>query len=109
MIIMRESLKNSVDDYLAFLDGETDRVETTTYTFKEAPDYSGQEIKAIRDKVGATRAVFADILDVSVRTVEKWEINGARPTGGTKRLLQLLDQNPTLIVNEIENASLAMG
>ena len=106
---MRESLKNSVDEYLAFLEGKPDKVEVTKYIFKEAPDYSGQEIKAIRERVGATRAVFADILDVSVRTVAKWEINGAQPTGGTKRLLQLLDQNPTLIVNEIETASMAMG
>ncbi|HIY58210.1 MAG TPA: hypothetical protein H9829_08490 [Candidatus Tetragenococcus pullicola] len=67
---MSDVIKDSVDDYLAFLDGETNRVETTTYTFQEAPDYSGQEIKAIRDRVGAKRAVFADILDVSDRTVE---------------------------------------
>ena len=31
---MRESLKNSVDEYLAFLEGKPDKVEVTKYIFK---------------------------------------------------------------------------
>lgn len=100
---------DSIKDLTAYINGEPNTVTTRSYKLKKAPNYTGEDIKTIREKVGVSRPVFAGMLDVSVRTLERWEIDGAKPSGSTNRLIQLLDQNPTLIVNEIETASLAMG
>lgn len=64
-----------------------------------------KEIKDVRSKIGVSRAGFADILGVSTRTIEKWEINGAEPNGSARRLIQLLDNNPEDILEEIKQVS----
>lgn len=62
-------------------------------------------MKDVRSKIGVSRAGFADILGVSTRTIEKWEINGAEPNGSARRLIQLLDNNPEDILEEIKQVS----
>jgi len=52
----------------------------------EAPDLSPVEIKKIRETNNLSQPVFANYLNVSRSTVEKWERGDKHPTGAALRL-----------------------
>lgn len=54
---------------------------------------SQEQIVAVRQKLAMTREEFADFLDVSVSTVDKWETGKSVPTGPANRLLRLLERD----------------
>ena len=53
-------------------------------------------IKALRLKRNHTQAVFASILGVSVKTIEKWEQGAVKPRPLVKKFLYLLDLHPNI-------------
>ena len=59
------------------------------------PIYSPAKVAAIRTgKARMSQAVFAEILNVSVSAVQKWESpgSGKHPTGAAARLLQVIER-----------------
>ena len=56
------------------------------------------EIKHIRETSRVSQAVFAALLNISVSTVQKWEIGQKRPTGAALKLLHLVQQRGLEIV-----------
>lgn len=102
---MSETLKKSIEEFTAFANGDGTNIEVRTYDVTKAPNFNGAEIKAVRKKLNLSRAVFADILDVSPRTVERWEVDGAKPSGSANRLIQLLDKKPAILVQIIKEVS----
>ena len=59
----------------------------------EAPKiYSAYEIKRLRLKEKASQAVFAAYLNMSVSTVQKWEIGEKKPGGSSLKLLNLIER-----------------
>lgn len=70
----------------------------TMRTFKEQllpepPAYIPEEIKAIRAKFGISQAVFADLLNVSVSTLQKWEQGRKKPSATAYKLLEIVNSN----------------
>ncbi|MDD5361744.1 MAG: transcriptional regulator [Ignavibacteria bacterium] len=59
----------------------------------DLPEYKGVEIKKLRMSVSFTQQIFADVLGVSVKTVEAWEANRNIPEGPAQRILYALDKN----------------
>ncbi len=49
-----------------------------------------QQIKALREGVRLSQAVFAAVLNTSVSTVQKWEVGDKKPSGPSLKLLDLL-------------------
>ncbi len=60
--------------------------------------YNGEDIKRIRDNLGLTQLIFADILGVSKKTVEAWESNRSNPSGPALRMMELLN-NKEISIN----------
>lgn len=87
-----EELESSLSDYLSADDGEK-RVEKRQTKIKKAPIYSAEDIKRIRRKYNFSQQTLANILNVSVRSVENWEILKAKPNGSVYRLLELLEKS----------------
>jgi len=61
---------------------------------QEPPEYTAERVIAIRThKAKMSQAVFANFLNVSVSTVQKWEspTAGKRPGGAAAKLLQLVE------------------
>ena len=56
------------------------------------PDYDGLKIRALRDHLQLSQAVLAAVLNTSLSTVRKWEINEKHPSGPSLKLLNLLDR-----------------
>ena len=64
--------------------------------FAVAEEFSGHDIKCIRKKLGMTQKEFANLVNVSVTTVERWE-SGKKPvTGPIVTLGKLLKENPQM-------------
>lgn len=49
-----------------------------------------QQIRALREGVRLSQAVFAAVLNTSVSTVQKWEVGDKKPSGPSLKLLDLL-------------------
>lgn len=59
------------------------------------PKYSKTKIKKIREeRLKVSQPIFAKIFDVSIKTVQAWEIGGSSPKGPARRILQSLEKNP---------------
>ena len=54
------------------------------------------EVKAIRKRLGLRQMDLAQLMDVSVKTVERWESGGSMITGPAAVLLRFLEEYPQL-------------
>jgi len=59
---------------------------------------SAKEIRKIREREGASQAVFARYLNVSPGTVSQWERGEKHPAGASLKLLVLVEKNGLLAV-----------
>jgi putative transcriptional regulator len=59
----------------------------------EPRQYGSEDVRAVREKLGASQAVFAKLLGVSVKTVQAWE-QGNAPPPMARRLLDVIDRDP---------------
>lgn len=57
-----------------------------------------EEIKRIRERAHVSQAVFARLLNISVSTVQKWEIGQKKPTGTALKLLHLVQKRGLEVV-----------
>ena len=60
----------------------------------EALREAGQDIRAIRRRLGLSQTEFSRCIDVSVETIRNWEQGKRSPTGAAKALLKILDKAP---------------
>ena len=56
------------------------------------PAYNSEKIRALRDHLQLSQAVWASVLNTSVSTVRKWEIGDKHPSGPSLKLLNLLER-----------------
>jgi len=56
------------------------------------PAYSSRRIRALRVRHKLSQAVLASMLNTSLSTVRQWEIGEKRPSGPSRKLLDLLDR-----------------
>ena len=56
------------------------------------PEYSSEDIRALRDHLQLSQAVLAAVLNTSLSTVRKWEVGDKHPSGPSLKLLNLLDR-----------------
>lgn len=57
-----------------------------------APDYSAEQIKALRQRHNLSQTVLARVLNTSPSTIRQWEIGQKHPSGPSQRLLQILER-----------------
>ena len=56
----------------------------------EIQEYSPQKIVTIRKKFKLSQAALASVFNVSTSTVQKWEQGNKKPTGASKKLLDII-------------------
>jgi len=54
--------------------------------------FSGDDIKALREREGVSQSVFARYLNVSKDSISHWERGDKRPAGPSLKLLSLVDK-----------------
>ena len=56
-------------------------------------------ISSIRENTGLSQARFAELLGVSVRTLQEWEQGRRKPSGAARTLLLIAEKNPRVLVD----------
>jgi putative transcriptional regulator len=56
-------------------------------------------ITAVRKKTGLSQAKFANLLGVSVRTLQEWEEGRRAPSGAARTLLLIAAKNPRVLLD----------
>ncbi|GBU26369.1 hypothetical protein R83H12_03065 [Fibrobacteria bacterium R8-3-H12] len=59
--------------------------------------YEEHEIKNIRDRYGLTQSQFAQMIGISISTLQNWEIGRSKPYGAARVLLRVMDNYPKAI------------
>ena len=57
------------------------------------------DIAGIREKTGLSQARFAQLLGVSVRTLQDWEQGRRAPSGAARTLLVIANNNPHALLD----------
>lgn len=73
------------------------KARTAKCTVNPVPEFSSQEIKEIRLSLEMTQLTFAEVMGVSVKTVEAWEAGVNKPIGSARRFLSVLKAEPELL------------
>jgi len=55
-----------------------------------------------RDKIGVSQAVFAKLMNTSVKTIHAWEQGRTQPSGCALRFLEIVDRHPELVSSLLE-------
>ena len=56
-------------------------------------------ISSIREKTGLSQSRFAELLGVSVRTLQEWEQGRRMPSGAARTLLLIAEMNPRALMD----------
>ena len=91
-----KELEQSLNDAKEFEQNKI-TLKTTSIEQKERKVLEADEIRAIRDKYNMSRAVFANYLHISSRTLEKWELGTSRPNEQATTLLALTNIYPDML------------
>lgn len=63
-----------------------------TLCVPEVPDYTPENIVTIRKKYHLSQAALATVFNISLSTVQKWERGVKKPTGASKKLLDIIER-----------------
>ncbi|MCL1915092.1 MAG: DNA-binding transcriptional regulator [Desulfovibrionaceae bacterium] len=71
--------------------------KTTMRRFDElclaaVPEFSPDEIRALRERLNISQAVLASVINASANSIQKWERGAKKPSGTALKLLSLLDR-----------------
>jgi putative transcriptional regulator len=66
-----------------------------------APAFTKDRVIDLRHRLGISQPVFAQALNVSNDTVRGWEQGRNPPSGAAARLLELVEENPNLVLAKV--------
>ena len=94
---MRESIAKSITSTVKDLNksGLVDDItmkNIENLCLPEIHEYSPEKIVSIRKKFRLSQAALASIFNISPSTVQKWEQGNKKPTGASKKLLDLMER-----------------
>lgn len=90
-----EELKSSLEDALAYKNGDESRCRVVYRS--TMPEYDSSDVVRIRKDLGLQPQAFADALGVSEGTIKAWENGKDRPSETAQRLIYLFECDHTLI------------
>lgn len=90
-----ERLKAGLEECIAFEEG---RLELrTTVIPSPPPAVRPKQIVAARRRLKMTQIAFAQLLNVSLSTLRRWERGEGRPTSAALRVLQVAAEKPEVL------------
>lgn len=54
-------------------------------------------VSTVREKTGLSQSQFAQLLGVSIRTLQEWEQGRRAPSGAARTLLRIVAKNPRIL------------
>jgi putative transcriptional regulator len=65
------------------------------------PEYCDKDIRRVREELGLSQAVFADLIGASPSTVRAWERGARKPSDMARRLLALAEREPGVFEKDL--------
>ena len=88
-----EDLKQGLEEAIAFNQGKGKaRVHRRKVDVAPLPHYQGTKVKHLRERLNLSQRTFAEVVGVSLKTIEAWEANRSEPNGPAQRVLSLIDK-----------------
>jgi putative transcriptional regulator len=81
-----------------------ERFTVHTVSIPAPSEYSPKAIRALRDQLGMSQAVFAELLGVSRIWVQSWERGVRQPSPLARRLMDTIRANPAQWLESIRKA-----
>jgi putative transcriptional regulator len=69
----------------------------TTLVIAPPPAWKAKDIVRLRRKLNMSQGVFANVINVSAKTVQSWEQGERKPSQASLRLLQIIAENPQFV------------
>ena len=79
------------------------RRTSTEVTVSPPPTYGASRVRALRDRLGLSQPLFAQALNVSVGTIRGWEQGARVPDGPSRRLLEVVEQEPKVLLRAVHD------
>jgi putative transcriptional regulator len=91
-----ESIMQGLNEAVDYQEGKI-KARKVKLTIKPVDTFDTNDIKQIRSKTGLSQVMFAGSLGVSPKTVEAWENGRNKPEGASRRLLEVVRDNPDFL------------
>ena len=91
-----ESIKQGLTEAANYQQGKIN-ARKTRLTIKPVDTFNNIDIKRIRQSTGLSQVMFAGSLGVSPKTVEAWENGRNKPEGASRRLLEIVRDDPGFV------------
>jgi putative transcriptional regulator len=91
-----ESIMQGLTEAVDYQQGKL-KARKTRLTIKPVVTFNNNDIKRIRQKTGLSQVMFAGSLGVSPKTVEAWENGRNKPEGASRRLLEIVSDDPRFL------------
>ena len=91
-----ESIMQGLTEAVEYQQGEIN-ARKIRLSIKPVDTFNNDDIKQIRKKTGLSQVMFADSIGVSPKTVEAWENGRNKPEGASRRLLEIVRDDPTFL------------
>jgi len=88
-----ESITQGLTEAIDYQQGKIN-ARKTKMTIKPVATFNADDLKQIRQKTGLSQVIFAGSLGVSPKTVEAWENGRNKPEGASRRLLEIVRDDP---------------
>ena len=92
---MGQDLIEAMQELVDYSEGKISLRTTKLSVTPVCETISADEIKDIRKDLGMTQGVFATVIGVSKKTVESWEAGRYLPDGAARRLISVIQKDPT--------------
>lgn len=98
---IEDNFKN-IDFFSGIMDGLNEALayekgKASAETFARKQSLPNVNVSKIRLSLSMTQKSFASVLGVSCRTVEAWECGKSNPTPTARKLIYLIQQDPSLV------------
>jgi len=91
-----ESIMQGLTEAVVYKQGRIN-ARKTKLTIKPVGTFNTDDIKQIRQRTGLSQVMFASSLGVSPKTVEAWENGRNKPEGASRRLLEIVRDDPCFL------------
>jgi len=88
-----ESIMQGLNEAADYQQGKI-TARKTKLSIKPVAAFNTDDIKRIRRKTGLSQVIFAGSMGVSPKTVEAWENGRNKPEGASRRLLEIIRDDP---------------
>ncbi len=92
-----KSIIKSLNEAIDYEKGKLKGVRKRKIEIAPLLNFTNQDIKEIRNNLNLSQKTFADLMGVSIKTIEAWESGKNTPSGPAQRILELIKENNALV------------